>query len=72
MLTEKMRTAFGYDSYGNSHELLSEKDRREMNKGVPRAGGEVLCCVCGVTYNIHPRVQGALWATRTCEGIVKL
>lgn len=72
MLTEKMRDAFGYDSFGNSDHLLAEKDRQEMDAGVPRAGGTVLCPVCGVTYNAHPAVQGALWATRTCEGIVKL
>lgn len=72
MLTDKMRTVFGYDSFGNSPELVCEKDARELEAGIPRAGGTVICRVCGVTYNIHPSVQGALWATRTCEGIVKL
>jgi hypothetical protein len=72
MLTEKMREAFGYDQFGNSHKLLSSYDRLMMRRGVPRAAGTVLCQQCMVTYNLHPPVQGALWATRTCEGIVKL
>lgn len=72
MLTDKMRTAFGYDSFGNSDVLLAEVDRLSLDAGISRAGGTVVCRVCGVTYNAHPSVQGALWATRTCEGIVKL
>jgi hypothetical protein len=74
VLTDKMREAFGYDSFGNSHKLLSSFDRLMMHRrgGVPRAGGDVVCAVCGVKYVLHPPVQGALWATRTCEGIVKL
>jgi len=72
MLTDKMREAFGYDSFGNSHKLLASHDRLMMRRNVPRAGGDVVCTVCGVIYARHPPVQGALWATRTCEGIVKL
>lgn len=73
MLTDQMREAFGYDMYGNSRKLLAKSDRHMMNKGVRRATGTVLCSVCKVTYNLHPPVQGALWATRTCDvGIVKL
>lgn len=69
MLTDKMREAFGYDSFGNCDRLLAEADR---DVDVPRAGGDVVCRVCGVKYYAHPAVQGKLWATRTCEGIVKL
>lgn len=72
MLTDQMREAFGYDSYGNSMRLLCQSDRIMMARGVPRAGGDVACRTCGVLYRNHPAVQGALWATRTCEGIVKL
>lgn len=75
MLTTVMREAFGYDSFGNCSKLLSSYDRLMMRRGrgVPRAGGTVLCSVCKCTYNVHPPVQGALWATRTCDaGIVKL
>lgn len=71
VLTDKMRQAFGYDDAGNAPSLLADRDRREIERGVPRASGMVVC-VCGVQYNRHPPVQGALWATRTCTGIVKL
>lgn len=75
MMTTQMKEAFGYDTFGNCSKLLSSFDRLMMYRrgGVQRAGGTVLCSVCGVTYNAHPAVQGALWATRTCDaGIVKL
>ena len=72
VMTDAMRVAFGYDSYGNADELLAERDREAIERGVPRASGRVACRVCGVLYQRHPPVQGALWATRTCEGIVKL
>lgn len=73
MLTDKMRTAFGYDAFGNSDRLLAETDRVAIEAGVPRAGGMVVCDVCLCTYNNHPPVQGALWLTRTCNaGLVKL
>jgi hypothetical protein len=73
MMTDKMRTAFGYDSYGNSPELVCAHDEAELERGVQRACGTVICAVCGCTYNRHPVVQGATWATRTCDaGIVKL
>jgi hypothetical protein len=72
-MIEAMHRSFGYDEFGNNVRLLAAADREEMDKGVPRAGGMVLCSKCGCTYNIHPAVQGALWATRTCDaGIVKL
>lgn len=72
MLTDKMREAFGYDCMGNSPKLLAEADRIALEAGVQRASGDCECLVCGVDFYRHPQVQGALWATRTCEGIVKL
>lgn len=73
MMTSLMKESFGYDMFGNCSKLLSAHDRLMMRRGVSRASGTVLCSVCGVTYNLHPAVQGALWATRTCDaGIVKL
>lgn len=73
-MTTKMREAFGYDEFGNCPKLLCKADREVINHGVwGRAGGTVLCTVCGCTYNIHPAVQGALWLTRSCDaGLVKL
>lgn len=72
-MTTKMREAFGYDDFGNAPKLMCVVDMVAMDKGVPRASGTVLCTVCGCTYNIHPAVQGATWATRTCDaGLVKL
>lgn len=71
-MIQAMRDAFGYDTFGNSPRLVCLADEEEMERGVPRAGGMVMCSVCRATYNVHPPVQGALWATRTCEGIVKL
>ncbi len=73
MLTDKMRTAFGYDMYGNSPLLLAAHDKKEIERGINRAGGEVVCTNCGCSLNLHPKVQGALYLTRTCTyGIVKL
>jgi hypothetical protein len=69
VLTDKMREVFGYDSFGNCDRLTAEADK---DVDIPRAGGDVVCRVCGVKYVHHPAVQGRLWATRTCEGIVKL
>lgn len=71
MITTQMMTAFGYDDLGNSPSLLCEKDKAEMERGIPRASGEANC-VCGVKLHYHPKVQGALWATRGCTEIVKL
>ncbi len=71
MLTDKMREAFGYDSFGNSELLLAELDKQVIDRGIQRAAGMTMC-KCGCTYNRHPAVQGALWLTRTCDGIVKL
>lgn len=70
-MTDKMRTALGYDEMGNAPQLLARCDEDVMPR-INRASGDVVCAVCGVKYYNHPPVQGALWATRTCEGIVKL
>jgi len=71
-MTDMMQHLLGYDSLGNNFSLISEPDRAFIEEvGVPRASGEVTC-KCGSPYRIHPAVQGALWATRTCEGLVKL
>ena len=62
----------GYDEHGNCEALLSEIDRQALEEGqYPRASGEVQCR-CGTIYYDHPRVQGALWLTRTCDGLRKL
>lgn len=72
-MTSAMKDAQGYDTFGNCSKLLCAHDRLHMRRGIPRATGTVICSVCGCTYNLHPAVQGALWATRTCDtGIVKL
>lgn len=69
---DTMRESLGYDANGNAPHLLAEMDRRLIEEvGVPRAGGDVVCR-CGFTYYQHPAVQGALYLTRTCAGIVKL
>lgn len=73
MMTSAMKEAFGYDALGNCERLVCLDDRIEMEKGIRRAAGMVVCDHCGCTFNMHPPVQGALWATRTCmDGIVKL
>lgn len=72
-IPETMRSFLGYDGNGNSVALLAEADRLFIeNVGVPRAGGDVVCEKCGFIYYDHPPVQGALYLTRTCQGIVKL
>jgi hypothetical protein len=71
-LTDKMRDAMGYDAFGNAPALVAAQDEA-MLSNIPRAGGDVICDHCGLVFNRHPAVQGALWATRTCkDGIVKL
>lgn len=71
----------GYDEYGNNEKLLHPDDKaiiegeavngRYGSSGVPRAGGDYTCD-CGMIFYHHPKVQGALYLTRTCVGIVKL
>jgi hypothetical protein len=73
--------SLGYDDWGNNAELLHPNDKavihgeavngRYGKTGVPRAGGDNVC-KCGYIFYQHPPVQGALYFTRTCEGIVKL
>ncbi len=70
-MTDQMQTALGYDMYGNCARLVCSADRIPLSR-VTRASGDVVCRACNVLYRLHPAVQGALWATRTCEGIVKL
>lgn len=70
-MTTQMQEELGYDMFGNAGRLVASIDRIPL-VGTPRAGGDVICRRCGVLYRLHPAVQGALWATRTCEGIVKL
>jgi hypothetical protein len=78
---ESVRLSLGYDEWGNHAGLLHPDDKQRIdgetpngrygNTGVPRAGGEAVC-KCGFIFYLHPPVQGALYFTRTCEGIVKL
>lgn len=73
--------ALGYDDLGNCPALLHPDDKKRIEgelpngryglSGVPRAGGDSPC-KCGFILYHHPQVQGALYLTRTCEGIVKL
>jgi hypothetical protein len=72
----------GYDEFGNNSNLLHPNDLAILNGeaengkygniGVPRAGHEYLCENCNYPLYSHPKVQGALYLTRTCVGIVKL
>lgn len=63
----------GYDSMGNKPELLAEVDRVALDEGrITRVNGDTACPRCGYEYRVHPQVQGALWATRGCERLVKL
>jgi hypothetical protein len=78
---DSVRYSLGYDDWGNHPALLHPNDKlaidgeidngRYGKTGVPRAGGETIC-KCGFSFYLHPPVQGALYFTRTCEGIVKL
>lgn len=71
-MTDSMRTAMGYDAFGNAPHLVSAHDEILL-RDVSRAGGDAVCDHCHVLLRLHPVVQGALWATRTCkDGLVKL
>lgn len=62
-----------YDSFGNNPDLLTRADKRNIDAGrYLRASGDFECRCCGFPLRHHPRVQGALWLTRGCEGLVKL
>lgn len=69
-MTEQMQFTLGYDEWGNNRSLIAACDKHQLSN-VSRASGDVIC-KCGSPYRLHPGVQGALWATRTCEGIFKL
>lgn len=70
---EPILASLHYDQFGNNPDLLAPGDQRNIDAGrYTRAGGEAECPHCGMTLRLHPRVQGALWLTRTCEGLVKL
>jgi hypothetical protein len=70
---EGIRSGLGYDEMGNAAHLLTEVDRYALEKGdFIRADGNARCCVCDYPLNQHPPVQGALWLTRSCWGLVKL
>lgn len=71
-MTDAMRTAMGYDDFGNAPHLVSVADEILL-RDVSRASGDVVCSHCHVLFRMHPPVQGALWAIRTCkDGLVKL
>lgn len=68
-----IRVTLGYDEVGFCEELIAEVDKEVMRKGTwVRAEGRVICEKCGFAYREHPPVQGALFMTRTCTGLVKL
>jgi uncharacterized Zn-finger protein len=71
-MTDQMRVAMGYDDMGNAPHLVSAHDEKLLCD-VSRASGDAVCSHCHVLFRLHPVVQGALWATRTCkDGLVKL
>lgn len=73
MLCEAVRVGLGYDDFGNSRDLLTIADRRNIDQGrYVRASGEATCPGCNETFNLHPQVQGALWLRRGCFNLVKL
>lgn len=76
MTPERVLLSLGYDDMGNNAALLHPDDKRVIEgedggSGIPRASHMVVC-KCGYEYWMHPKVQGALYFTRTCQGIVKL
>jgi len=72
-MTTEMATAMGYDEAGNCAKLLARVDAEALEAGdFRRVAGEARCPRCGSAYRLHPPVQGALWLTRGCDGLVKL
>ena len=68
-----MSEALGYDSLGNNPTLVSEADRTTIEAGLyVRLSPDQTCPVCQQHMRSHPAVQGALWLTRACQGLVKL
>ncbi len=44
-------------------------DRIRVDRGdYTRAGGDVVCSICGCCYYDHPNVRGYEWLHRACDG----
>ncbi len=71
-MTTEMQRHLGYDEDGNHPDLLAPADADALENGTWRRADQAVECVCGSAFWTHPRVQGALWLVRTCEGLVKL
>lgn len=71
-MTEELRIGLGYDEQGNNPDLLAPVDLQALEAGKWRRADQAVICRCGLPFAIHPRVQGALWLVRTCDGLVKL
>ncbi|GLS29942.1 hypothetical protein SAMN04488498_104353 [Mesorhizobium albiziae] len=70
---QAIQHSLGYDEFGNNPDLLTRADKRNLDRGrIARVSGDATCPACGEAYRLHPPVQGALWATRGCFGLVKL
>jgi hypothetical protein len=69
--TTRILEALGYDDMGNNPDLLCERDKAAIDRAL-RVSGDATCLGCGELYRLHPRVQGALWLVRACDGLVKL
>lgn len=70
---DSMLPYLGYDAMGNNLDLVAEVDRKHLIEyGIRRSPGDVVCKKCKFEYRYHPKVQGMLYLTRTCEGIFKL
>ncbi|TGT90892.1 MULTISPECIES: hypothetical protein [unclassified Mesorhizobium] len=68
-----VQIGLGYDQWGNAPELLTEADKRNIDRGrYLRVGGDAPCPGCREAYRLHPQVQGALWLRRGCHQLVKL
>lgn len=50
--------------------VLSEADKAKLDtgKGWYRAGGDVICSICGHKYYDHIMVKDEEWLTRLCNG----
>lgn len=72
-MTEPMSQALGYDENGNNTDLIAAADREAIDNGLyVRLSPDQTCPVCHLPMRSHPAVQGALWLTRACQGLVKL
>lgn len=70
LMPTAMARGLGYNDAGYNADLIAFGDARE--EFVPRASGDAICSVCHYALRMHPPVQGALFLTRTCTGLVKL